>query len=223
MIPLIAGGAALAGGLYSDWRSGERAREAADIQKGYLDDIQAERQGAYDDVAGMYGYENELGQSALRDLAGGDFTTQINEFGFDKGVDDYLDPSMDFQRQQMEKSLQSSAAAQGGLYSGAAMKALQDRGTQLAQTDYSNAYNRMNTDRSQAYNQYLDDFNQRRLNNATRQSSLQNLVNMGQNAKSTQANARMGFSNQMAGLNTCLLYTSPSPRDGLLSRMPSSA
>ena len=26
-----------------------------------------------------------------------------------------------------------------------------------------------------------------------------------------------------ARLNTCLLYTSPSPRDGLLSRMPSSA
>ena len=25
------------------------------------------------------------------------------------------------------------------------------------------------------------------------------------------------------GGNTCLLYTSPSPRDGLLSRMPSSA
>ena len=25
------------------------------------------------------------------------------------------------------------------------------------------------------------------------------------------------------GANTCLLYTSPSPRDGLLSRMPSSA
>ena len=26
-----------------------------------------------------------------------------------------------------------------------------------------------------------------------------------------------------AGINSCLLYTSPSPRDGLLSRMPSSA
>ena len=26
-----------------------------------------------------------------------------------------------------------------------------------------------------------------------------------------------------ANINTCLLYTSPSPRDGLLSRMPSSA
>ena len=27
----------------------------------------------------------------------------------------------------------------------------------------------------------------------------------------------------LVGVNTCLLYTSPSPRDGLLSRMPSSA
>ena len=27
----------------------------------------------------------------------------------------------------------------------------------------------------------------------------------------------------IAGGHTCLLYTSPSPRDGLLSRMPSSA
>ena len=28
---------------------------------------------------------------------------------------------------------------------------------------------------------------------------------------------------KMASCNNCLLYTSPSPRDGLLSRMPSSA
>ena len=28
---------------------------------------------------------------------------------------------------------------------------------------------------------------------------------------------------QKYNINTCLLYTSPSPRDGLLSRMPSSA
>ena len=31
--------------------------------------------------------------------------------------------------------------------------------------------------------------------------------------------AELGF----MGIYTCLLYTSPSPRDGLLSRMPSSA
>ena len=33
----------------------------------------------------------------------------------------------------------------------------------------------------------------------------------------------MGDSFNVGGTGTCLLYTSPSPRDGLLSRMPSSA
>ena len=32
-----------------------------------------------------------------------------------------------------------------------------------------------------------------------------------------------GQNEQNGNLNNCLLYTSPSPRDGLLSRMPSSA
>ena len=32
-----------------------------------------------------------------------------------------------------------------------------------------------------------------------------------------------GNTELMEALTTCLLYTSPSPRDGLLSRMPSSA
>ena len=37
-----------------------------------------------------------------------------------------------------------------------------------------------------------------------------------------QVAAELGF-NFISNLITCLLYTSPSPRDGLLSRMPSSA
>ena len=35
--------------------------------------------------------------------------------------------------------------------------------------------------------------------------------------------AGLGISVQLTGHGICLLYTSPSPRDGLLSRMPSSA
>ena len=35
--------------------------------------------------------------------------------------------------------------------------------------------------------------------------------------------ASEGLKRGVAVTNTCLLYTSPSPRDGLLSRMPSSA
>ena len=40
-------------------------------------------------------------------------------------------------------------------------------------------------------------------------------------AKVLAAVEELGFRPSHAG--TCLLYTSPSPRDGLLSRMPSSA
>ena len=39
--------------------------------------------------------------------------------------------------------------------------------------------------------------------------------------KSTAMKAMLGLLNLKSG--SCLLYTSPSPRDGLLSRMPSSA
>ena len=34
---------------------------------------------------------------------------------------------------------------------------------------------------------------------------------------------KVGARNERKEINGCLLYTSPSPRDGLLSRMPSSA
>ena len=39
----------------------------------------------------------------------------------------------------------------------------------------------------------------------------------------TSANVACGFHGGDPEIMACLLYTSPSPRDGLLSRMPSSA
>ena len=43
-----------------------------------------------------------------------------------------------------------------------------------------------------------------------------------QNYQQAQQQAQQNFQNKLTK-HTCLLYTSPSPRDGLLSRMPSSA
>ena len=40
---------------------------------------------------------------------------------------------------------------------------------------------------------------------------------------SMSSNIRITWQPATSHLKTCLLYTSPSPRDGLLSRMPSSA
>ena len=41
--------------------------------------------------------------------------------------------------------------------------------------------------------------------------------------KTTLLNITAGFIRPTSGVITCLLYTSPSPRDATLSRMPSSA
>ena len=45
----------------------------------------------------------------------------------------------------------------------------------------------------------------------------------GRNHHTNNAGAVMEVATAFSGNNGCLLYTSPSPRDGLLSRMPSSA
>ena len=47
-----------------------------------------------------------------------------------------------------------------------------------------------------------------------------NLVQQGDTSKLGKVQSELALLNQLA---PCLLYTSPSPRDGLLSRMPSSA
>ena len=44
-----------------------------------------------------------------------------------------------------------------------------------------------------------------------------------QNVATNELMATSGLTGTTAAALTCLLYTSPSPRDGLLSRMPSSA
>ena len=43
------------------------------------------------------------------------------------------------------------------------------------------------------------------------------------NTMKSKSSSKQGFLILVTSVNPCLLYTSPSPRDGLLSRMPSSA
>lgn len=88
-----------------------------------------------------------------------------------KGQDIYKDPSYKFRLDQGTNALQSGAAAQGGLLSGATQKALLDYGQQAASQEYSNAYNRSNADQTNQYNR------------------LSNLIGIGQNAAAQVGNA----------------------------------
>lgn len=62
------------------------------------------------------------------------------------------DPGYDFRMQQGQQAIERSAAARGGLNSGATMKAL-DRYSQGAASDeYQNAYNRYSSDQTNRFN-----------------------------------------------------------------------
>ena len=67
-----------------------------------------------------------------------------------------------------------------------------------------------------------------RINELARKSKAEGLTEeeKAEQAKLRQeyiAAVRLNLRTQLDNINICLLYTSPSPRDGLLSRMPSSA
>ena len=105
------------------------------------------------------------------------------------GQDIYSDPSYQFRLQQGQDAIQSSAAAKGGLLTGATLKALQNYGQDAASQEYGNAYNRFNADQTNRYNR------------------LSNLVGIGQNAAAQVGNAgaqtaQAVANNTMAGANS---------------------
>ena len=86
------------------------------------------------------------------------------------GQDIYNDPSYQFRLNEGLNAVQSNAAAQGGLLSGATLKALNNYAQDSASQEHQNAYNRFNADQTNQYNR------------------LANLVGVGQNAAAQAGN-----------------------------------
>lgn len=74
---------------------------------------------------------------------------QPSEFNFKES------PGYQFRKQQGMDGIQSSAAASGGLLSGATLKALNNHNSNLASQEYNNAFNQYQTDENRRYSQYL--------------------------------------------------------------------
>lgn len=92
------------------------------------------------------------------------------------------DPGYQFRMDEGMRGLEGSAAARGGLLSGAAMKAIQKYGQGMASQEYGNAYNRFTGDQTNQYNR------------------LAGIVNTGQGATNQVSNAAANYANN-AGAN----------------------
>ena len=181
---VIAGGAAIAGGAMASSAS----NKAAKTQAASADRASQIQQKNFEQTRKDLMPYKQAGDTSLSQLMG-----QMTPDGYFNqtytGQDIYSDPSYQFRLQQGQDAIQSSAAAQGGLLSGATLKTLQNYGQESASQEYSNAYNRFNADQTNRYNR------------------LSNLVGIGQNAAAQVGNAgaqtaQAVANNTMAGANS---------------------
>lgn len=138
-----------------------------------------------------------LGQLGAGTTAGGDFNRDFTMADFTK------DPGYDFRMQQGQRGLDSSAAARGGVLSGAAIKASTRYNQDYASGEYQNAYNRFNADRTARFNRLssLAGVGQTATNqvNADRSSTAGNVSNNQIGAGNAQASSYIGQGNAMSG------------------------
>lgn len=165
---VVGGGLALAGGIMNNRAS----KKATDAQVESADKASQVQQEQYERLHADLEPYRQAGGTALAQMMG-----KMTPDGYFnqtyQGQDVYNDPSYNFRLQQGLGAVEQSRASQGGLLSGATLKALNNYAQDYASQEYANAYNRYNADQTNQYNR------------------LSNLIGMGQNASVQQGNAGM--------------------------------
>jgi hypothetical protein len=182
----IATGTALAlsagAGLVGAGMQANAAKSAARTQAAAADRAMAQEREMYDIARGDLAPYRELGYTALGDIENRIpfFTSQ---FG-DEQLRQYLDPSMDFRRRLGEQTTARMLNVGGGAISGNTLRGLEEFGQNLASTEYGNAFNRFQNERTNIYN------------------TLANIAGMGQQSVNTGVQAGQNFAGQQTGLLT---------------------
>lgn len=106
-------------------------------------------------------------------------------------ADYQADPGYAFRLSEGQKALERSAAARGMTNSGAALKAAQAYGQDLASQEFNNAYNRYNTNQTNLYNRLAGI-------SGTGQNSANTIANVGQNTANQISSNIIGAGNAQA-------------------------
>jgi hypothetical protein len=147
------------GAIGGAYLSSQGANKAANTQAGAANAASEEQRRQYDQTRADQSPYRTAGYSALSrmsDLLGLSGNTSADGYGSltkrFTGADVATDPGYQFGLKEGLDSAQGSAAAKGGLYSGATLKALTQYGNDYATTKFDDAYNRYNQDQSTLYN-----------------------------------------------------------------------
>jgi hypothetical protein len=102
------------------------------------------------------------------------------------------DPSYQFLQDEASKAVERSAAAKGSLYAPSTAKALQDRATSLASTEYNNAFNRNLAQNQSTYDMLMG------ISNVGQNQAATN-AQYGWNLADSQSNNNIGLQNAILG------------------------
>jgi hypothetical protein len=139
---LIGGGAAILGGALA----GRGASKAADVQAASADRAAELEREMFERNIELNAPFREAGIGALNKLIP---LTDYQNFGMQQFQQD---PGYAFRMSEGMKGLERSAAARGGLLSGATLKGIQRFGQDLGSQEYQNAFNRYGIERERRLN-----------------------------------------------------------------------
>ena len=191
----ISGGASLVGGIMGSRAAKKAAAQQADAIRQAAQIQERMYQQGRADLAPY----RDIGYQSLKDItAQQPFLTGK----FEDYRDQYLDPSMAFRLGIGEQTTQRAANVGGGALSGNTLRALQDYSQGLASTEYSNAFNRFQTERGNIYNTLANiaGMGQGAVNTGVQagQATAQNLGQLTVGAGQAQAAGTIGSANALA-------------------------
>ena len=209
MMAAAIGGSALLGASSS--RSAAKTQAASADRAADLQQQQFERQ------VELQTPFREVGLRALPEL---EAASKYTPFGMDQFQ---ADPGYAFRMSEGMKGLERSAAARGGLLSGATMKGIQKYGQDLGSQEYMNAFNRYQTERNARLNplQSLAGFGQTSTNQlgAAGQAMASGVGEAIGAAGQARASGYMGGANALSGaLGQYMNYNQQQQQNALLSR-----
>lgn len=172
-------GAVVVGGIASAGIGADSASNASYAQRKAAADANVISQDQYnqtrEDQAPYRALASEVGLPGIRNF----LSTNNNQL---TPAQVMADPGYQFGLAQGNKNIQGTAAARGGLYSGATQRALSRFGSDYATSRYNDTYNRMETGRTNQFNRFAT------------------AAGIGQTANNQVGQAGMNFANQ-AGSN----------------------
>ena len=193
------------------------SRSAAKAQAGAADraaDLQREQ---FDRQVELQAPFREAGVRALPEL---ETASRYTPFGMKQFT---ADPGYGFRLAEGQKALDRQAAARGGLISGAALRGAQRYGQEMGSQEYTNAFNRYQTERQARLNplQSLAGMAQTSVGQLGQagQTMASNVGEAGMQAANARASGYLGGANALSqGLSQYMGYSQGQDRNALLSR-----